>query len=165
MMEYARVYKLTNHLGEVYIGSTRQKYLSNRLASHRYSYLNRTEKPSDGCRQRYSSHILFDNADSLDEVKISLLENVEANDVYELQNRERHYIQNTDCVNQVIPTRTPKEWYDANAKDLNEKKKKNMVKCECGNIVRADCLARHKKTLCHTINMKPKPTFTTIQNN
>jgi hypothetical protein len=33
---------------------------------------------------------------------------------YELQSRERYHIENTDCVNKNIPTRTKKDWNEDN---------------------------------------------------
>jgi hypothetical protein len=45
-----------------------------------------------------------------DNCQIILLENYSCNDKYELEARERHHIENTQCINKVIPTRSKKEY-------------------------------------------------------
>tara|TARA_R100000655_G_scaffold27609_1_gene56166 strand:- start:1634 stop:2137 length:504 start_codon:yes stop_codon:yes gene_type:complete len=147
VLNYARIYKLVNPLGQIYIGSTIQKYLSNRLASHRYVYRN----PDNGVS--YNSKILFDSCDNIKDVKIYLLENVKTNDKYELHNRERYWIMNTDCVNKLIPNRSPKEYYHDKHAEILERVSKE-VKCECGCKVRHDFLTRHKKNAKHENRMK-----------
>jgi hypothetical protein len=42
----------------------------------------------------------------------SLIETVECQDRPQLETRERFYIENNECVNKVIPTRTQKEWQE-----------------------------------------------------
>jgi hypothetical protein len=107
-MEYARVYKLESSNGLVYYGSTTQKVLSQRLAKHK-SEVNNTSK-------RCRSHLLFTEGDT---VTITLVENVEnCKDKYELQARERWYIENNDCVNKTIPNRTSKEWREENKESI-----------------------------------------------
>ena len=107
-MEYARIYKMNSSNGLVYYGSTTMKYLSSRLAKHR-SEVNITSK-------RCRSHLLFTEGDT---VTITLVENVEnCKDKYELQARERWYIENSECVNKNIPTRTEKEWREENKETI-----------------------------------------------
>jgi hypothetical protein len=112
-MEYARIYKMNSSNGLVYYGSTTQKYLSTRLAKHK------CDVKKGECR----SHLLFTEGAT---VTITLVENVEnCKDKYELQARERWYIENSDCVNKNIPTRTEKEWREENKEYLKEWFKEN----------------------------------------
>ena len=94
------VYKLENEDGLVYIGATKNS-LNKRLNNHQ-SYA-RTNKVK--CR----SVLLFENDKK---VTISLLEEVD--DLKDLNVRERYHIENTECVNYHIPTRTPTEWRNDN---------------------------------------------------
>jgi len=107
-LQYARIYKLESSNGLVYYGSTTVKYLSHRLAKHK-NEVNKTSK-------RCSSHLLFTEGDT---VTITLVENVEkCKDKYELQARERWYIENNECVNRQIPNRTSKEWREENKESI-----------------------------------------------
>ena len=55
---------------------------------------------------------------------IMLLENYPCNNKKELETRERFYIETLNCCNQVIPTRTNKEWY------VNNKERKTQTSKE-----------------------------------
>ena len=88
--------------------------------------------------------------------------------------RERHYIENFECVNKNVPNRTHKEWREANPEYQKEyceenkeqiaeyqkeyynkniveilEKKKQKYTCECGSTFRIDGLAEHKRTKKH----------------
>ena len=54
----------------------------------------------------------------------SLLETVECEDRKQLEARERYYIENNECVNRNIPTRTQKEYNELNRDDKKEYDKK-----------------------------------------
>mgnify|MGYP003137938145 FL=1 len=56
-----------------------------------------------------TSRLIFNDNEK---VEIELVEAVE--DLSILNQRERYYIENNECVNKIIPTRTPKEWRNAN---------------------------------------------------
>lgn len=43
-----------------------------------------------------------------------LIENYLCKDKHELEARERYWIENTECVNSYLPTRTYSEWYATN---------------------------------------------------
>ena len=93
-----RVYKLVSTNGLAYIGSTKQS-LATRLREHK-------------CKSKskqYSSILLFENNSN---VVIELLE--EHKDILktDLQKRERFYIESITCVNEILPTRTHKEYKD-----------------------------------------------------
>jgi hypothetical protein len=107
-----KIYKIVDNTnGNVYIGSTCEPTLARRLAGHRgayNSYLNggRVDKTS-------SFNILENNNCS-----IVLLEDYPCERKDQLLARERFYIENNQCVNKVIPTRTIKEYYQDNKDKL-----------------------------------------------
>ena len=84
----------------IYYGSTIQT-LGARLAGHRRDF--KRWKNGKGCH--YTSFKLFEN----ENVVITLIENHSCNSKCELEARERFYIENNECVNKFIPTRTKKE--------------------------------------------------------
>ena len=97
-----KIYRIVDNTnGNVYIGKTKKKYLSSRLASHR--------DKSSCC----SSSQIIKNGD----YKIELIEETED------ETRERYWIENTECINKVIPGRTGKEYYDDNRDQILYKKK------------------------------------------
>jgi hypothetical protein len=105
----AKIYKLVAG-GLTYYGSTVNE-LRYRL------YLHKSTFKRNGT---ITSKLLFDTGD---EVKIFLVEKFPCNDRMELNARERYWIENNECVNKNIPTRTDKEWRDANKEQLKEKNK------------------------------------------
>ena len=106
-MKEGKIYKMENEYG-IYYGST-TKSLKDRLRVHR-------DKRNTTC-----SKSLFTNGS---EPKIELLEIVQFTDIYDLKLRERYYIENLECINKVIPCRTPKEYREDNKEKIAEKKKK-----------------------------------------
>jgi len=108
--ENGKIYKLVNdQLNLTYYGSSCNE-LRKRLNAHK------TKAKSKKC----TSYKLFESG----EVKIYLVEKFSCNDKMELNQRERFYIENNECVNKNIPCRTPKEYYD----DNREKRLKNNKK-------------------------------------
>ena len=91
-----KIYKITDNTnGNIYIGKTEQKYLSDRIASHRWDYRSNNNRGS-------VSREIIKNGD----YKYELIE--ETDDV----TRERHWIINTECINKNIPknlTKNPAE--------------------------------------------------------
>ena len=101
--------------GDVYIGSTTKKYLSQRMTSHKYNYKYwNDDKIKNRC---ITSYILFDKY-GVNNCDIVLLENVEANNYDELISREKHFIKLLSCVNKRIEGRPKEEYY----KDTKEHK-------------------------------------------
>lgn len=98
-----KIYKIVcNTTNLCYFGSTIEKHISNRLSKHRSSfkcYLN-------GKGHNISSFKVLEN----DNYEIILVETICCENVYELRNRERFYIENNECVNRCIPNRTRKEF-------------------------------------------------------
>lgn len=97
------VYRLINEDGLVYYGATTNE-LRLRLNKHRSDY-NINKNMNVGC----SSKRLF-----VDDKKVEIEEVERVDDLAQLNYRERHYIQNNECVNITIPTRTSKEWRNDN---------------------------------------------------
>lgn len=118
--ENGKIYKILDKTtGNIYIGSTAEKYLSRRLQRHIGHY------KSYITNKKYymtSFEILKNN-----NFEILLLETYPCNNKYELEQKERYYIENNTCVNKVIPTRTKKE-YDIIYRQENKDKKKETDK-------------------------------------
>lgn len=107
-----KIYDNTN--GNLYYGSTSQK-LSRRIALHRAIYKN-----GGNC----SSGEIIKNGD----YSYSLVEEVEFENKLILHQRERYYIENFDCINKNIPSRTPKEYLEANKERKQEYYQANQKK-------------------------------------
>jgi len=104
----AKIYKLVNdELNLTYYGSTCDE-LRKRLYGHK--------KKSNKC----CSKIMFGSG----EVKIYLVEKFPCNDRIELNQKERYYIENNECINKIIPCRTAKEYREDNKEKIKEKDKK-----------------------------------------
>jgi len=140
-----KIYKIVcNETNEVYYGSTIQKYVSDRISRH---------KNRKNCRSR---QILDRN-----NYYYELIEDYSCNNKKELETRERWYIENNECINKFIPTRTKKEYYENNKETMVEKQKeyyqqnkeriaerdKQKITCDiCGFIGNKKQLKRHQKT-------------------
>ena len=104
MVNYAnsKVYRLVcNITKKEYIGSTTDK-LNRRLSKHRSDYKNYI----DGKNKYISSFEILEN----DNYSIVLIENFACNSKEELLQRERYFIENTDCVNYRLPIKTDEEY-------------------------------------------------------
>ena len=117
-----KIYKIESVNGEegdIYIGSSKKKYLSSRLAEHKCLY----KRWLDGKGHKYTSFKLFEKY-GVDNVKIKLIENVIVIKTNELLDRESFFIQTLACINKNIPNRTRKEWEEANKEAIKEYCKK-----------------------------------------
>ena len=102
----SKIYKIVcNITGKIYIGSTTQKYLASRLSEHVRDYKNYT---TVGKRSYITSFEVIKQGN----YDMVLLESYPCNNKMELHAKERYYIENNDCVNKCIPTRTNKERND-----------------------------------------------------
>jgi hypothetical protein len=108
----SKIYKLTTiHDPElVYYGSTVNPLYKRKQVHKFWSNTN-----------KYTSSKLFELG--MDNVEITLVENVNCNNKEELYKRERFYIDNNICVNKNIPGRTKKEHYEDNKDKILEKNK------------------------------------------
>ena len=115
MVNYSdgKIYKLVCNLtGLIYIGSTCEQILLRRLATHVIDY----KRYVNGKKHFISSYLVLEHND----YDIVLIESVPCNTKDELYKRERYHIENTDCVNCNIPTRTNKEYYIDNKDKIHQ---------------------------------------------
>ena len=107
---YGKIYKIEpitgGESGDVYVGSTAKKLLSQRMSSHRSGY----KRWKAGAKYNLSSFILFEKY-GVENCQIVLLELVNVNIKDELIAREKHYIQTMECVNRNVAGRTKLEYY------------------------------------------------------
>ena len=101
----SKIYRLVcSETGNQYIGSTTQS-LSQRKSGHKIK--------TNICTSK-----------SLINPEIFLIENCPCNSKEELHKIERIYIENNECVNKFIPTRTKKEYYQDNKEYMIERVRK-----------------------------------------
>jgi len=147
MVNYQRgkIYKLVSeHTEKIYIGSTTQKYLSDRLSGHACKF-----------RKYTKDHITKNTTKSVElfklgEVQIILIENFPCNDVNELKAREAYYIKlfKRKVVNETIPLRTNREYREDNREDILIKKKQYREKHkEDIKIKKKEYREKHKEDL------------------
>ena len=116
-----KIYKIVcDNTGLTYYGSTCEKRLSRRLSKHRSNY-------SDYLKNQENNFCTSFKILEGDNYKIVLVENYPCKSKEELLQRERFYIENNECVNRNIPTRTYKEYYK-DYRLLNAEKLKHYSK-------------------------------------
>jgi adenylate kinase family enzyme len=172
-----KIYKiepLNGEEGDVYIGSTTKKYLSQRMTAHRNNYKVWKNGKSNKC---LASYLLFDKY-GVEGCIMVLLESVNAKSLDELKARERFYITNISCMNKAIPLRTVAEYKRDKKEEIKlkdeiyrkknkeviklkdeiyRKKNKEVIKlkasvpfeCVCGSICGHGTKSRHFKSLKH----------------
>jgi hypothetical protein len=121
-----KIYKieaLNGEEGDIYIGSTTKELLSQRMSKHRSDY----KRWLNGISVKITSYILFEKY-GVDNCRIVLIENVNANSSDELKAREAFYIKSMKCVNKNIPLRTYNEWYIDNIEKMKEYRIDNIEK-------------------------------------
>jgi hypothetical protein len=129
-----KVYKITS--GDLtYIGSTCEPTLAKRLAKHVGNYKVWKNGKSAGC----SSFQLIETG----QYEITLIELCPCKTKDELTARERFHIESTLCVNEVLPGRTMKEWYDSNKEILSKKYK---LYRDVYQVLNKEAIAEKKKT-------------------
>ena len=120
-MEKGYIYKIYDNTNQnMYYGSTTQK-LSMRMCGHRANYKRFMEK-GNGCKCK--SFEILKNGD----YSYSLVEEVECDSKLILHQRERYYIENNDCINKNIPSRTLEEYREANKDKIKEYREANKEK-------------------------------------
>lgn len=138
--QLGKIYKIVSNVtGDVYIGSTTKKYLSERLKDHKYEY----KRYLNGERGYITSFKIIESGD----YDIILLENCPCETKDQLHARERFHIENNECINRYIPGRTRKQYREEN-RDKIRQHQGEVIKCPLcnGNITRRN-LATHKQTL------------------
>ena len=153
-----KIYKLVSDVSDdVYYGSTCLP-LAKRFWKHKDGY-NQFTKRRKG--NYVSSFPIL--ARGFNTVDIVLVEEYPCDNKMQLLRRERYYIENNDCVNKQVPTRTQKEYRADNRNRINARKrehylenkerinlsKKIVVNCPCGSNVKKGDIAKHMKTKKH----------------
>jgi hypothetical protein len=111
-----KVYRIVcRKTGKQYIGSTCKKLLSQRLACHVCDF----KEWKENRHHFLTSFIILEENDYY----IELVELVSCSSKDELLVRERFHIQNNDCVNKQLPSRTKEEYYEDNKKKIAEQMK------------------------------------------
>ena len=109
-----KIYKIVDNTSDkIYIGSTCEPTLARRLeghVSHHKSYLRGASK------QYTTSYQILENND----YEIILIESYPCKSKDQLHARERYHIENNECVNQVIPTQTDKEYRAKHAEKIEQ---------------------------------------------
>jgi hypothetical protein len=124
MVNYAngKIYKvepiIDHDEGDIYIGSTTKKLLSQRMDAHRADY----KRWKNGKRGKIMSFDIFEKY-GIQNCVIILLELVNVKSKDELQTREKYYIQSMNCVNKSIPMGTLREWTENNKDKILEKQR------------------------------------------
>ena len=115
--QLGKIYKIIcNATGLCYIGSTTQRLLCQRLSQHIGDY----KKWKRGKHHFITSYKVIENED----YEIVLLEEYPCEIKDQLRSCERYWIEHTECVNKIIPTRTYKEYYEDNKEIIAIKKKR-----------------------------------------
>jgi hypothetical protein len=120
-MSYQRgkIYKIVcNTTGLTYYGSTTEPTLARRLSAHK-GYYNYWKKGAS--KNMITSGKILEN----NNYEIVLVELYPCNSKDELHKRERFYIENNECVNKNIPTRTGYEYREEHKHEFREKSKKH----------------------------------------
>ena len=95
----SKIYKIYSDQGnKVYIGCTTKKYLSERMARHRYDYTYFKKKREGSGFAFVTSYLLFDEY-GVNNCKIELLESFPCNSIDEIRKREANYIQTIPNIN------------------------------------------------------------------
>jgi hypothetical protein len=157
--EKAKVYKIWSTVGDkIYVGSTCNEYLSQRMVKHRSTY----KRWKDDKTKMITSFKLFDEY-GVNNCFIELLEAKECNSKDELKQVEGKHIRELVCVNKRIEGSTRKEYYENHSEQLieyqSQYRKNNKVKvaerqneifnCECGKSYTYGHKTRHLKTIRH----------------
>ena len=153
MPDYSKgkIYKVVNEKnGITYYGSTVQR-LCKRMSQHKEAFY-----VEPGQRRSSKTYKLFGD---INDCKIHLVENFPCKSKLELETKERYYIENNECINIEIPTRTKKEHYEANKERLNaistkwnrdnKEKRNELMDCTCGHKYSKSNRARHLKSKKH----------------
>ena len=111
-MSIGRIYKIYNNVNDkIYIGSTTRS-VKERLLRHKYDY----KRYLNNKHSYITSFEIIKNEPYF----IEELEEIECIDKKQLYKKEREYIENNNCVNKTIPTRTMKEYCEDNKEKINK---------------------------------------------
>ena len=105
MVNYSKgkIYKIESHLGDkIYIGSTTKERLCQRMDTLRHNY----DSWKNGTSELTTAYEIFEEY-GVKNCQLVLLESYPCTCKDELESRKAFYIKSMDCVNKVIPNRTP----------------------------------------------------------
>jgi hypothetical protein len=112
-----KIYKIFSYQTDsIYVGSTAQPRLCNRMAQHKVKYNNYLKNH----KNRYDSFEIL----KYDDAKIELIELYPCNTREELTAREGYWIRQLKYVNKKIPGRTDQQWRADNKDKIDIKNKK-----------------------------------------
>ena len=115
--ERGKIYTIRSHKTDlVYVGSTTEKYLSNRMTKHRSNF-----KRYKNGKTRYCAS--FDIFDIDIDCYIELYEKHPCDSKLELDKREGQIIRSLDCVNKRIAGRANKEYIEDNKEKIKQYQK------------------------------------------
>lgn len=156
-----------NDTGDKYIGSTYQP-LRERMWSHK-SHIKQFDNGNMNGKCKVYSIIKNDN------YTYYPLEELEIDAPKDLRIRERHFIENTKCINKMIPTRSKyeqdkayregekreeilqqKREYNSKNADKIKEHRSQLIDCECGVKYQLGHKAGHLKTLYHRRRVEPE---------
>ena len=137
-----KIYQIMNNANtKRYIGSTTLTLLSQRFQQHKMAY--KLWKQSK--QGYYTTFILFEEF-GIDDCKIELIEQCACENKDQLNKKEGEYIRALECVNKVIPQRTPKEHYIDNRTDIRTYANE-AVECEyCHKLYKRCNKVHHEKS-------------------
>jgi hypothetical protein len=117
----SKIYKVVDtSYTECYIGSSTQRFLCNRMASHRANYKLWKHNQYANC----AVFSLFDKY-GVDNCKIELIESYPCESLEELRRREGHWIKSEECINKRVAGRTDLEYYYDNIEKFKEYQERN----------------------------------------
>ena len=145
------IYKLSCG-DDCYIGSTTD--INQRIRSHRFH--SKTETSSKFNQRIY---VIMREYGGLDNFNYEVLEEYSCNTKYELELKEREYIDNIKpSMNSFIPTRSKKEYAEIHTEDRkvyhskwyqeNKEKQNKKIECDiCNKFICKVGMNRHKKSM------------------
>ena len=150
----AKIYKITNDFNtDIWIGSTCDT-LVKKFSVHK----------ADAIRNLRKDCILHNHIREygFDRFRIQLIEDFPCEDLYQLRQRQGHYIRELKAINKYADD---KDYREKNREHIKERYKEysqkpevkerikerssETVVCECGCSLRRDSLLRHQKTKVH----------------
>jgi len=145
-----KIYRIVcNKTGLCYVGSTTYDTLAQRLCAHKSAY---KKWLTDTTKKKCSSVLVLENGD----YDIVLIENINCESKDKLHQRERYWIENMECVNKVVPTRTHAEYREVHKEQINEfnhkyyeeNKEKEIERAKAYREKNADMIKEQNKRAC-----------------
>lgn len=145
--------------GDIYIGSTTKKYLSQRIDTHRQDYKRfKNNKKKNNC----SLYQLFDKY-GVENCDITLIEYIDACSKDELLSHEKKHIKNMKCINTKISFENPTNHeIEPEVETTIFNCASTLTICECGKVLKKDKLLDHLKTDSHKKKLYAKQAIETI---